>query len=280
MRVLKAAYRSIFSKNYEIVQSLLGQVPALAIATVVFLLLVAPGTARAVIVPAGSHTFDANLPGNAFVAFDGTKFSTPALPPTSTLGVSIDGGLLFQGYPSTSVTIISGFSVTSVYVMDPTLSGSIAPGDAVFGSIGPGAFSISDGVGVILTGSFTSATLTSAVGATAGSLTASTINGLVLTPGPAFTFDTTFVSAIAPSPAGFSISLSSIPLGVSAVPAGPPIGPFIPASLLPMAPSSGSTVVSGVMTVVPEPSTLTLGALGLIGTMAIAIRKRRRANMA
>ena len=29
---------------------------------------------------------------------------------------------------------------------------------------------------------------------------------------------------------------------------------------------------------VPEPGTLTLGALGLIGTMAIAIRKRRRAN--
>lgn len=32
--------------------------------------------------------------------------------------------------------------------------------------------------------------------------------------------------------------------------------------------------------IVPEPSTLTLGALGLIGTMAIAIRKRRRANVA
>jgi hypothetical protein len=32
--------------------------------------------------------------------------------------------------------------------------------------------------------------------------------------------------------------------------------------------------------IVPEPSTLALGALGLIGTVAIAIRKRRRANVA
>ena len=275
--MLKAAYRSLFSKIYELVQSLLGQFPALAIATVVFLLLLAPGTARAVIVPAGPHTFDANLPGNGFVSFDGTKFITPASPP-KTLGVSIDGGALFQPYPLSSLTITSGFAVTSLYVVDP--GGIIAPGDPIFGLVGPGTFSISDGLGVIMTGSFASGTWTSAVGATAGSLSASDINGLVLTPGPAFTFDTSYVSSIAPLPTGFSISLSSIPLGVAAVPAGPPIATFIPATLLPFGPSTGSTVVSGVMTVVPEPSTLTLGALGLIGTMAIAIRKRRRANVA
>ena len=143
--------------------------------------------------------------------------------------------------------------MTSSFVLDPGATGTIAPGEALFSSVGAGAFHISDTFGIVLSGTFTSATFTSAVDATAGSLSSSNINGLVLTPGPAFTFDTSSVTSIAASPTGFSISLSAIPGGVAVTsPIG--LGPFIPVTLSPFDLSSGSTVVSGAMTVVPEPS--------------------------
>ena len=160
-------------------------------------------------------------------------------------------------------------------VFDPTLSGTIAVGDAIFASIGPGSFDITDSGGTILSGSFTSATLTSTVGASAASLSASEINGLVLAPGPAFTFDTSFVSSILASPTGFSISLSSVPGGVSAVASGPPTGQFIPASLLAFGPSSGSAVVSGKIDVVPEPSTIFLAGSGGLFLLGLGWKRLR-----
>ncbi len=178
---------------------------ALAIAIFVLSMVFAPGSAWAVIVPPGPHTFDGNLPGNAFVSFDGTSFLTPGVAPTATFGVSIDGGALQQNYPLSSFNITGGFGVTSAYVFDSIPNGLVDVGEAIFGSIGPGSFNITNGVGVILSGFFASGTLTSAFGATAGSLSASNINGLVLTPGPAFTFDTSSVISIEPSPTGFSM---------------------------------------------------------------------------
>src|SRR5580698_6343916 len=76
-------------------------------------------SALAVVVPVGPHTFDGNLPGNAFVSFDGTKFVTPAAAPTNTFGVSIDSGALHQDYPLSAFHIDSGFLVTSSFVFDP-----------------------------------------------------------------------------------------------------------------------------------------------------------------
>ena len=95
---------------------------ASAIAIFVFSIIFAPGSASAVIVPAGTHTFDGNLPGNGFVSFDGTKFVTPLVAPTATFGVSIDSGALHQDYPLSSFHIDSGFSVASAFVFDPPLS--------------------------------------------------------------------------------------------------------------------------------------------------------------
>jgi hypothetical protein len=249
---------------------------ALVMALVMFSLIFSPAVAWAVIVPAGSYTFDGNLPGNGFVSliFDGinTRLVTPALAPTATFGVAINPGALQQNYPLSSFHITGGFNVTSAFVFDA--GGTISVGDPIFASIGSGSFDFTDTFGTILSGSFTSATFTTAQGATAGSLSTSDINGLVLTPGPAFTFDTSFVSSIALAPTGFSISLSSIPGGVTA--SGPPAGLFIPATILPFSPSSGSAVVSGAMTVVPEPGTLALLSFGALALATPAYRRWRR----
>lgn len=247
-----------------------------ALSLLALTVLSAHNSAWAVIVPPGPHKFDTNLPGISFVGYDGANFFTPVVAPKSTMGVSIDLGALNHSYPNSEFHIDSGFKVLSSFLFDPSATGTIAAGEALFVSVGAGSFHINDAIGTILSGTFTSATFTSAFTSTAGSLSSSNINGLVLTPGPAFKFDGgTFVSAIAPSPTGFSISLSSIPGGVSVVgPTGPGLS-FIPVTLSPFALSVGSTVVSGNMTVVPEPSTFALAAVAGVGM--IYWRRRRRA---
>ncbi len=253
---------------------------ARTIAILIALVLCGTGSARAVIVPVGPHTFDANLPGNGFVSFDGTSLLTPVTPPTATFGVSIDSGALHQDYAITSFNIESGFKIASVFVLDVPMTGVIAVGDPIFGSLGPGTFNFMDGAGKIVTGTFTSGTVTSTVGASAASLSVSDINGLVLTPGPAFTFDTSSVTSILGSPTGFSISLSSIPGagGVMATASGAPVGQFIPATLAAFGPSSGSAVVSGKMNVVPEPSAFLLAGTGALLVLHRGWKRRRDAQ--
>src|SRR5450755_3941156 len=95
-------------------------------------------SAVAVVVPAGPHTFDGNLPGNAFVSFDGAEFITPASAPTNTFGVSIDSGALHQDYPLSAFHIDSGFLVTSSFVIDPGATGTIAPGETIVSVVGAG----------------------------------------------------------------------------------------------------------------------------------------------
>lgn len=249
--------------------------PGAAVALLALGVLLASSNAWAVIVPAGSHTFDGNLPGTAFVSFDGTEFITPGSAPTNTFGVSIDAGALHQDYPSSSFVIDSGFHVTSSFVLDPSMTGTVAPGEAIFSSVGSGAFHISDSFGIILSGSFTNATFASSVAATAGSLNSSNANGLVLTPGPAFTFDTSFVSSIAAIPTGFTLSLSSIPGGVAVTsPIG--VGLFIPVTLSSFDFSNGSSGVSGEITVVPEPSAIALMGFGAMTLAVGAYRRWRR----
>ncbi len=243
------------------------------VALLVIATLSSASSAFAVIVPAGPHTFDSNLTGTAFVGYTGSSFVTPIVAPTNTFGVSIDAGAFLQNYPLSSFHIDGGFAVISSFVFDPTLTPIVA-GESVFSSIGPGTFHISDPAGTILSGTFSSASFTSAVSSTAGSLSSSNINGLVLTPGPAFTFDTTSVTSIALTPTGFSISLSAIPGGVAVAPAGP-LATFTPVTLLPFALSSGSTVVSGTITVVPEPSTFCLAGLAVLMLAARGWKRRR-----
>jgi hypothetical protein len=237
--------------------------------------IVAPRSAVAIIVGPGPHNFDGNLPGQAFVEYNGTSFTTPAVLPTAVFGVIVDGGITPQLYPGTSFSITGGFTIIDAFAFDSDANG-VDFGDPLFGTIGPGTFEFNNGVGLIVGGSFLTATLNSTVGSTAGSLSASDINGLVLTPGPAFTFDTSFVSSIDLIPTGFGISLSSIPIGVAAAAAGPAVGPFIPVTLASFGLSTGSAVVSGRINVVPEPSSMALLGLGILALATPAYRRWRR----
>jgi len=54
---------------------------------------------------------------------------------------------------------------------------------------------------------------------------------------------------------------------------------FVPTTASVINGSTTSVLSLAPNVLVPEPSTLVLGGLGLIGTVAIAIRKRRRANV-
>ena len=238
-----------------------------------------PLRAWAVIVPAGPYSFDGNLPGNGFVSFSGSSFSTNAVSSTN-FGVMINPGSLLQNYSGSNFFIDSGFALSSAYVLDVNANSSVDPGEPIFATIGgpTSTFHISDGAGIILSGSFTSATFTSAEGASAGSLSASTINGLVLTPGPAFTFDTSFVSSILSTPTGFTLSLSSIPGagGVAATATGPELGSFIPVSIATFGGSTGSVDVSGKVAVVPEPATVVLAALGVSALLGVGWKRRFR----
>ena len=251
--------------------------PALSIALLMLLASVWSSSALALPVPPGTYPFDANLPGAGFISYDGSIFSTPVTPPTSTMGMLINSGT--QNYPLTSLSITGGgfsFLPNTLYAFDADNSSSVNNGDPIFGSIGSGSFSISDNVDLIISGVFASATFTSTVGATAASISTSDSNGLALTAGPSFVFDSTFVTAIN-NPVGFSISLSATNGAVNATYNGGTIfGQFYPIDLGSFGPSTGSTVVSGSAVVVPEPGTLALLSFGLLALATPAIRRLRR----
>jgi hypothetical protein len=236
----------------------------------------ATDNAQALPIPAGNYPFDAVLPGNQFVGFNGTSFNTTGSTATATLGVSIDNGTYSQSYSTVSLTITSGFNVTSAFVFDSNNNG-VGPGDPVFASLGSGSFSLDDLLGNILTGSFTTASFSSALGASAGSLSASDATGLTLIKGPQFQN----VSGIDPTPTGFSISLSSIPGGVFTTPNGANIGQFFPVTINAFSNlATGSADVSGRINVVPEPGTAVLlltGGLG-VGLPALLRRRSRRSR--
>jgi hypothetical protein len=236
-------------------------------------------------IPPGTYSFtsafsDVHPPVVGIASFNGTQFVSPS--PTDTLQVTLDG-TLEQDYPNATFQITSptGFTVlpNSTYVEDP--SGTIHRGDTIFGSLGSGSFKFSDVAGVIFSGTFTQADFTSTIGSNSLVLQTNDVDGLVLTPGPAFTFSGgTDVSAIL-APEGFSLSLVSIPSpGVQATKTGSVIGGlFIPASMNPFGVSNGSVDASGTIIVsgdVPEPTSLT--SLGGLALAALLIASRRRPN--
>ena len=79
-----------------------------------------------------------------------------------------------------------------------------------------------------------------------------------------------------PSPTGFSISLSFITSGITPTASGPAFGQFIPVTLFAGGNSTGAAVVSGVMNVVPEPSSVALLGFGLLALATPAYRRLRR----
>jgi hypothetical protein len=212
-------------------------------------------------------------------SFNGTQFISPS--PVDTLRVTLNG-TQEQDFPGTTFQINSGFAVTpgSTYVTDVNADGKIDNGDIVNGLIGNGSFKFSDGAGVVFSGTFTKGTFTGTIGSNSLDTLTTDLNGLVLTPGPAFTFaGGSSVSQIL-APEGFSISLVTIPSpGVQATATGPELFfTFIPATLNAFGISNGSVDASGtiVVSVSPEPSSIVaLCGLGAMGMFLFARRRRK-----
>ncbi len=241
-------------------------------------------------VPPGAYTYDSDYSDiNAppmivgIAGFDGTNFFTPGPGvPIDTLEVALNNGVT-EDYPDVVFSIDSGFQEVGSAVFDANNSGVIDIGDDVFTSIGSGSFSFKQYGVLLLGGNFESATFSAKIGGSSGAIVTSDPGGLDLFPGPAFKFDGgAFVEDILDQE-GFAINLTSIPQGSVAVAlpgvqifAGPPAAIFA-SDLLPFGVSNGSVNTSGAITVgvIPEPSTLTLGLVGLLGLAGYALRRRR-----
>ena len=228
----------------------------------------------------GSYPMDASLsatPVRGMLGFDGGAFVTPASEPQANLIVDLDSGAYVGTIPDVIFTILGGFGELSTYVIDANGNQQVDTGDDVVTSLGPGQFQLADAGGVVVSGQFQSATFSSKVGGTTGTLSSSPAGGLDLSPGPSFQFpDGTQVTAIV-SPEGLEVGVSRIPgggLNVSGVV--PVLPPVFSANLDPFGWSNGALDAQGVADVVPEPSTLSLGlaALGVLGLALVARRKK------
>jgi hypothetical protein len=67
-------------------------------------------------------------------------------------------------FPNSHFDILSGFVVTSTVVGDANLNGAADPGEIVTSIIGPGTFQVANPGGVIVSGSFAQATLSTSIG--------------------------------------------------------------------------------------------------------------------
>jgi len=227
----------------------------------------------------GSYPMDASLsatPVRGMLTFDGTAFTTPASAPQADLIVDLDEGAYVGVIPGVAFTILGGFGEVSTYLIDTNGNG-VDTGDDVVTSLGPGLFRLSDAGGTLLTGQFQSATFSSKVGGTSGTLSSSAAGGLDLTPGPSFQFaDGTYVAAIM-EPEGLEIGVSRIPsAGLSVSGTVALSGPVYSANLDAFGWSNGSLDAQGMADVLPEPSALSLvlAALGVLGLVNCGRRKR------
>jgi len=230
----------------------------------------------------GSYPMDASLsatPVREMLGFDGSAFATPASQPQANLIVDLDSGAYVGTIPDVIFTILSGFAEVSTYVIDANGNQQVDTGDDVVTSLGPGQFQLADPGGVVVSGQFQSATFSSKVGGTTGTLSSSPAGGLDLTSGPSFQFgDGTSITAIM-APEGLEVGVSRIPgAGVSVSGAVPilPGSPVFSADLEPFDWSNGAIDAQGVADVVPEPSalSLSLAALGMVG-LALCRRRKR-----
>ena len=246
-------------------------------------------SAEAAHVPPGTYTYDSNYSDiNAppmivgIAGFDGTNFFTPGPGiPIDTLEVAIGNGET-EDYPDVVFSIDSGFQEVGTTVIDANGSGTINDGDDVSTVIGPGTFSFKQYGVLLIGGNFDNATFSATIGGSSGTVFASDPKGLDLFPGPAFKFDGgTFVENILDQE-GFGFNLTSIPQGSVSVALpgtkvfdGPPA--FFISDLLPFGVSNGSVNTSGTIKVgvIPEPSTITLGLVGLLGLAGYSLRRRR-----
>ena len=239
-------------------------------------------------VPPGDYSYDSDFadvnsppPITGIAGFDGSNFFTPGVgSPIDTFRVVLSGGLT-PTFPDVIFSIDSGFEALGTIVIDVNLTGMIDAGDDVSTRVGPGTFSFTLGGQLLLGGSFDSASFTAKFGGASGALVTSVPGGLDLFPGPAFQFDGgTFVEDIF-GQEGFAINLTSIPepfvaTGLPGIEVfdGPPA--IFTSNLLEFGVSNGSVNTSGMMTVgIPEPSTLALGLVSLLGLVACGHRRRR-----
>lgn len=234
----------------------------------------------AVDVPNGTWSGTIDLPGTSFVSgalsFDGSNFATPGSPPTTTAEATM-AAFAPQAYANAHFEILSGFSSLSTTVFDDDISGTISLNDYFVATIGSGSFRIITDGQVLVTGSFTSASLEGEIGATTGTLSSQNTNGLSLTSGPGFDFDNTQVQSIVAQQ--LNAAISSVPGGGFGASGGSlsagPGSVFTGASLSAFGLSDMDMNINGDFEVVPEPTTLAL--LGM-GTLAMIRRRSRKQN--
>ncbi|MEX0937474.1 MAG: PEP-CTERM sorting domain-containing protein [Pirellulales bacterium] len=254
-----------------VVAGLMVAVAVLAIAT--------PASADPV--PIGTFAYESNFadvrtPISGMAGFDGIAFFTPgAGTPIDLFELAVSPGIEVV-YPGVVFSIDSGFVALSTLVVDSNASGGADFGDDVFTSLGGGSFSFTQGGDLLLGGTFDSATFTAKWGGRSGGVITSDPGGLDLFPGSAFIFEGgTHVDAIL-DPEGFSLGLASIPLPGVTTTAGVMLAPTIfAADMLPFGVANGSVNTSGELTVIPEPSTMAMTVLGVVGLALGAWRKRK-----
>lgn len=212
---------------------------------------------------------DINPAIGGIMGFDGAKMQ--GIGGLDDLRISVGAAV----FANAQVNTVTGWNVVSTLIADVDANG-ISTGDPITANIGPSTFSITNPDGTLITGSFTSAVLNTAVGSSTVNINTGNVNGLNLAPGAVLTG--LGYQDFAPSES-LAISVVGINPGVSIAAATQIPGfPFFQGSMAPFglgqnSPTSGS--VDMVAELVPEPA-----SLGLAGLAAIGLMSRRRRDLA